>query len=119
MFLCHSREAIVTVRSYKDGLMDGYLQHPRLKGKKRFQSLSQMVLLLDRLFDLEHCPNQPPPLICTISKSEKEMDGFFIQVLFREHYTWQGRLMWQNQNQEFAFRSAFELLQLLDEILAE
>ncbi len=119
MLLCRSREAIVTVETYEDGIMDGYLQHPRLKGKEEFRSLSQMVLLLDGLLDLEHCPNQPPPLICPGDRSKEGTDVFRIQVLFREHYTWQGRLVWQNQNQEFAFRSAVELLQLLDEILAE
>ena len=39
-------------------------------------------------------------------------------ILFQEHYTWQGRLIWLNENQEAAFRSAIELLKLLDEILA-
>lgn len=44
---------------------------------------------------------------------------FRIQILFREHYTWQGKLVWQNERQEYVFHSAIELLQLLDEILAE
>ena len=44
---------------------------------------------------------------------------FHIQILFREHYTWQGRMIWENENQETVFHSAVELLQMLDEILAE
>ena len=35
MLPCQSREAVVTVLSYKSGIMDGYLQHPRLNGKER------------------------------------------------------------------------------------
>ena len=54
---------MVTVMSYKNGIMTGCLQHPRLDGKKEFHSLSQMVLLLDGLMDLESCPNPPPPFI--------------------------------------------------------
>lgn len=99
--------------------MEGYLQHPRLKGKEEFHSLSQMVLFLDGLLDLEHCPNQPLPLICPEDGPKEGMDVFRIQILFREHYTWQGRLIWQNENQETAFRSAIELIQMLDEILGE
>lgn len=119
MLPCHSREAIVTVKTYKNGIVDGYLQHPRLKEKEKFQSLSQMVLFLDGLLGLEYCPNQPLPLICPEDESKEGLDVFRIQILFREHYTWQGRLIWQNESQEAVFHSAIELLQLLDEILAE
>ena len=46
---CHSREAVVTVLSYCNGRMNGYLQHPRLDKTEELQSLSQMVLLLGSL----------------------------------------------------------------------
>lgn len=115
----HCREAIVTVKTYKNGIMNGWLQHPQLEGKEEFQSLSQMVLILDGVLDLEHCPNQPSPLACRLEKPVKGTDVFRIQILFREHYTWQGRLIWQNENLEIVFHSAIELIQLLDEILAE
>ena len=57
MIPCQSREAVVTVLSYRNGIMDGYLQHPRLDGKEKKQSLSQMLQLLNALPDLENCPN--------------------------------------------------------------
>ena len=63
MIPCLSREAVVTVISYHQGVMDGYLQHPRLRGKERIWSLSQMVLLLNSLLDLEDCLNSPLPLV--------------------------------------------------------
>ena len=40
-----------------------------------------------------------------------------IQVLFREHYSWQGCILWEEQQKEATFRSVLELIQLLDEIL--
>lgn len=119
MIPCQSREAVVTVLSYQNGILDGYLQHPRLEKKEKLKSISQLVLLLDGLLDLEGSLNSPLPLVfreCT------ELDGaavFKIQIMFREHYTWQGRLIWENENQEIVFHSAIELIQLLDEILAE
>ena len=41
------------------------------------------------------------------------------QVLFREHYTWQGRPNWKDRNQEVIFHSVIELIKLLDEVLGE
>lgn len=119
MLPCHSREAVVTVRTYDKGVMNGCLQHPRLEKKEEFQSLSQMLLLLNGLLDLEDCPNHPLPLIHSECKKRESIAQFRIQILFREHYTWQGRLVWQNENQEVVFHSVMELIELLDEILAE
>lgn len=118
MLPCRSREAVVTVRTYEDGIMDGCLQHPRLEKKETLKSLSQMVILLNRLLDLENCLNQPLPLVQPEFGEKESMAVFRIQILFREHSTWQGRLIWQDQNQEVVFKSVMELIELLDEILA-
>ena len=99
--------------------MDGYLQHPRLNKEEKLESLSQMVLLLNSLLDLENCLDSPLPLVRPKSRSADRKAVFCIQILFREHYTWQGRLIWQDGRQEYVFHSAIELIQLVDEILAE
>lgn len=119
MVPCRSREAVVTVLSYRNGRMDGYLRHPRLEGKEKIYSLSQLILLLNGLVDLEDCPNPSLPLVFGEAEDRGSGSVFRIQVLFREHYTWQGRLIWQDENQEAVFRSAMELIQLFDEILGE
>ena len=97
--------------------MDGWLLHPRLEKSEKIQSLSQLVLLLNSLIDLEGCPNRALPLVPRGDVKKGEI--FRIQILFREHYTWQGRLIWQEENRETVFHSAIELIQLLDEILGE
>ena len=119
MIPCQSREAVVTVLSYHKGIMDGYLQHPRLDRKEKIVSLSQLVLLLNSLVDLEHCINRPLPLVYPECSSAGSIAVFSIQILFREHYTWQGRLIWKDEKQEYVFHSALELIQLLDELLDE
>lgn len=119
MIPCNSREAIITVKSYKDGILDGCLQHPRLPKAEEIKSLSQALLLLNNLVDLESCPNRPLPLVSPEINLEKDQAVFRIQILFREHYTWQGKLIWQNEDREVIFHSAMELMQLLDEILAD
>ncbi len=117
MLPCQSREAFVTVTSYRGGIMDGYLRHPRLEGKINIQSLSQLMMTLNSLLDLEDCPGQPLPLVA--DDSEAHMAIFRIQILFREHYTWQGKLVWQDADKETVFHSCIELMQLIDEILEE
>ena len=119
MIPCQSREAVVTVISYKNGIMDGYLQHPRLDKRERIYSLSQLILLLNNLLDLEDCPNSPLPFISPPEDGEDGMAVFRVQILFQEHHTWQGKLVWQDENQEVVFHSGIELMQLFDEILAE
>lgn len=116
---CHSREALVTVSSYRNGIMDGCLQHPRLDGKVNIQSLSQLILTLNGLLDLEDCPGYPLPLVMPREQGKEYMACFRIQILFREHYTWQGKLIWQDEEIETVFHSCIELMQLIDEILAE
>lgn len=116
---CSGREAVVSVTHYEDGRLTGDLRHPRLNAREEIRSLSQMMLLLNSLLDLEDCPNPPLPLVKTECSGKEEIAVFRIQILFREHYTWQGRLIWQNENMEFVFHSALELIQLLDEILSE
>lgn len=118
MIPCNSREVVITVRSYDDGVMIGYLQHPRLRKKEELHSLSQMLLLINSLLDLEDSLYQPLPLIPVDTREAESIAVFRIQILFREHYTWQGRLIWQNENAEAVFRSGIELIQMLDEILS-
>lgn len=72
MIPCGSREAVVTVLSYKNGIMEGYLQHPRLDKKEKIQSLSQMILLLNSLVDLEDCPGRSLPLIPMEREQDRE-----------------------------------------------
>ena len=119
MVPCQSREALVTIMSYRNGIMDGCLQHPRLDRKVNIQSLSQLMMTLNSLLDLEDCPRCPLPLVMAQGDSRTCMAVFRIQILFREHYTWQGRLIWKDRNQEIVFHSAIELIQMLDELLAE
>ena len=61
----------------------------------------------------------PLPLVHQDCNGLESIAVFRIQILFREHYTWQGRLVWQDEEKETVFHSCIELLQLIDEILGE
>ena len=107
----------MVVTEYHDGVMHGILRHPRLDNPVPVRSLSQFFLTLDSLLNLEGCPDSPLPLVRPIPEEESAIATFQIQVLFREHSTWQGRMVWKDADQEASFRSVLELMQLLDEIL--
>lgn len=120
MIPCGSREAIVTVLSYESGNMNGYLQHPAQKNAKKINSLSELILEINHLLDIEDSPNGSQiPLVYPECEISNEKAVFRIDVLFRDHCTWQGRLIWETKKQEATFRSGIELMQLLDEILEE
>ena len=47
-------------------------------------------------------------------KREKNTGTFVIKILDRQNATWQGSISWVEGEQEQYFRSALELLRLLD-----
>ncbi len=44
---------------------------------------------------------------------------FVVQVLHRQNATWQGQVTWAEQNKKVYFRSALELVHLIDEAMNE
>lgn len=47
-----------------------------------------------------------------------EKATFVVQVRFRQNATWQGTVTWAEKNETRHFRSALELLKMMDETLA-
>ena len=46
-----------------------------------------------------------------------EKATFELQILFRQHSSWQGILLWQDRHREQSFRSVLELILLMDSAL--
>jgi len=44
---------------------------------------------------------------------------FEVSVKFTQNATWQGHILWVEKNQKQNFRSALEMIKLMDEALAE
>jgi hypothetical protein len=49
-----------------------------------------------------------------LQKMRGNMGTFIIQVKFRQHATWQGVVVWAEENKRGKFQSAMELIQLMD-----
>ncbi len=48
----------------------------------------------------------------------KKKGTFVVKIEFCQHGTWQGQVIWAEENRTERFRSALELLRLMDEAMA-
>ena len=118
-FPCRANDAVFTVSSYRSGEVSGWLVHPRTDGPQKIHSLSQLIMTLDSLLVREEEPISYHAFEPSECGADECIATLRIQVLFREHYTWQGSLLWEEQQKMATFRSVLELIELMDEILAE
>ena len=102
---------LIRIDPCEDGRINGRISGHTLPEEIHFTSLSRMVFMLDDFMDTEreqvHCQKQKHP----------GKFNFELEVLFRQNYSWQGKLTWLDQGQEASFRSVLELLILMETIL--
>lgn len=101
------------VESYNEGQMQGMVDGPLLSEPIVFKSLPQLILMLDSLMD----DDLQAPL--TLSRSSSFMPLLELEVLFRQHYSWQGNIRRLDNDRTIAFRSVLELIVALDNLLSE
>lgn len=119
----------------------GEMYHRYSRESVSFQSMYQMVELIDKL-----CDEIGYPIRSTNTRSfgrqhiterrnyremERVMDlpelverkgaagTFLVHVQFRQNATWQGQVTWVDKKQTCQFRSALELMKLIDSALLE
>ena len=102
----------IQVDEGRDGSFKGLVAGPQLAGPTPFSSLPRLILLLDSLMDLE---TESPPVKALSPDIRPSLE---LEVLFRQNYSWQGRLRWLEGGQEAVFRSVLELMILIETIFA-
>ena len=115
---CRMNDAILLVKSYQDGELKGWLIHPQMENPKEIKSIPQLMFLLDDFLTDEGSAVSCHAFEPTGYESLERIATLRIQILFRENYTWQGCILWEEQRKEASFRSVLELIQIMDEILA-
>ena len=89
----------------------GVITGCRTRNPIPFTSLSRMILLLDAQLDSEYCgTGQWKP-------TQYGNPTFELEILFRQNYSWQGRLRWPEKGKEATFRSVLELITLMELLL--
>ena len=115
---CRAHDAFVTVDKYDGGIMSGCLVHPRLGSPIQIKSLSHLVRMLDQAQKLDNVPCKPQDNGSISLDSTNRIASFTISVLFQQNHSIQGSLVWNERSLEATFRSALELIYLMDDILA-
>ena len=128
----------ICVDSVQDGEPSGFLYNPE---RIAFLGYLSLINVMDRFFDRMQCPQayyqyrawqakksdqrQPEKEVTQFMAEEAlhskngEKATFTIQVQFRQNATWQGTIAWMENKKIQQFRSALEMIKLMDNALAE
>lgn len=125
------RNTRLCVDSYEKGVLKGRCYNPGFEGgKQEFESLAQFLTGAEVQFDSANIPQSftakrsflPWPEVAFIenltpSPQVGKLGTFTIRLLFRQHASWQGSIIWMEGNREQTFRSVLELVLLIDSAL--
>ena len=124
-----NRKITVCVDDYENGELRGRFYNA-YHDVCSFESLSQFLIRMETL--LEETQTQQSYtshrtfstiLLSDMNSHHPQQSGkgakatFELQVLFRQHSSWQGILIWKERDAEQSFRSVLELVLLLDSAL--
>ena len=118
-FPCQMNEAILLVTSYDNGQLQGWLSHSRLETPVEVLSVPQLLFSIDDCLLREERMINYNAFVSSGLEDLQRLATLRIRILFQENHTWQGLLRWEERGKEAPFRSIWELIQILDEILAE
>ncbi|WP_139348749.1 hypothetical protein [Clostridium sp. Marseille-P2415] len=121
----------VAVDECKDWGIKGVMFHGNDSQGICYNSLLEMIMNMDRIFDdigspkqtfqMRCFPGAKPPAFVTRRCEEEQREGkeatFFIYVQYRYHASLQGTISWQGGERTEAFESELQLILLIDEIL--
>lgn len=119
---------LVCVDSYQNGVPVGRILRPGMEPES-FESLSQFLIKMEEILEERQVPQSytatrsfnalVEPLGSQPASPIRKGAGatFEVQVLFRQHTSWQGVVFWQEAKQEQSFRSVLELILLMDSAL--
>ena len=127
------KTSIIKVTSYEKKNPEGLFYNPFYKTEKKFENLTQLLLLTEELHDKLRFPERS--MEKRLVKSEENaiselleagpdslsadvIATFKINVIFRQNASWQGNLVWVEQGVETNFRSVLELVLLIDNVLS-
>lgn len=121
----------------------GSIYHRCLKKPQQFCDINEMVIKIDSVFNMLKYPEAATEYRIFGKKKitqqenskaeeakrmaehmeEKNVTGkkatFIVQIQYRQNSTWQGQVVWSEKNEKKKFRSALELIKLIDSATEE
>lgn len=127
------------IDEYSRGRFQGRLYCSNVKEPYSLMDLNDMILRMDDYFDEINFPMKAMEQRCfpgTLQKAgvkrclkkaydpsilghRGEKATFIIHVQYRQNCSWQGKIVWADQNKAQYFRSALEMVRLIDSVFAE
>lgn len=120
---------LVCVDSYENGVPQGRFYNA-LQESENFSSLSQLLIRVEAMLDEQRTPQSYTThrtFAAVMDRLEEEQFSaaprkgaratFELKILFRQHGSWQGVVVWKEGRQEQSYRSVLELIHLLDSAL--
>ena len=125
-----NRKTTVCIDAYSNGELKGRFYNA-VQEMVLFDNLTQFLLKMEAMLDEQQTP-QSYTAIRRFSEDDVpdrtgnysgiirngEKATFQVQVLFRQHTSWQGIVSWKERQLQLPFRSVLELVLLMDNALA-
>ena len=124
-----NRKMTVCVDSYENSVMKGRIMNA-YQDAEPFESLIQLLMAVETVLEDQQIPQSYTSLRrfsdliptgagnAAASQIRKGARATFeLQVLFRQHSSWQGVIIWRERKMEQSFRSVLELVMLMDSAL--
>lgn len=126
------RTTVVCVDRYESSVPQGRFYNPCQPEGRSFSSLVQFLSGMEDALDSMQLPRSftaarafAPPLEQKVGSPpppevrEGRLATFAVRVLFRQNASWQGSIAWLEGDVEQSFRSALELILLMDSALTK
>lgn len=127
---------VLCLDKYENKCMQGRLYHPISDEGLSFRSVMELLCIMESMFDQISYPKaamemrqfQKTPKISlslmeqinweNLNKGHRGKQGtFLVRICFRQNASWQGTVKWLEKGRELKFRSAMELLLMMDSAL--
>lgn len=124
------RTVMIYIDSYEECIPVGRFHIASHQDAQSFKGLTQLVLGINNALNQNHFPQsfselrkfrkpseRPEPSLVLLNRNSGKLATFCVRILFRQNASWQGSVSWSEGEQEEYFRSALELIVLLDDAL--
>ena len=124
------RLTTICVDAYDNSVLQGRFYNPYMEEGEQFQSLTQFLLRMEDLLNgmnlpqsctnrrtFAHAPPHEVRFPAMMAARKGKLATFRIRILFRQHASWQGSLLWMEEGREENFRSVLELILLMESAL--
>jgi len=131
------KTTMIKVYSYQNKNIQGIICNPFFEKDIVFENMMQLITLMERISDSLVYPQKAMQLRQFSDNNQPVIDDSFgfettadftdqlplatfeIEILFRQNASWQGTIVYAEQNLSSSFRSLLELLTLMDSVLSE